>query len=39
MQNSLSVQRNHTGLAAIENVNAIDERRPKIVRHIVFDCH
>ena len=22
-----------------QNVNTIDERRPKIVRHIVFDCH
>ena len=20
-------------------INTIDERRPKIVRHIVFDCH
>ena len=24
---------------AIENVNNIDERRPKIVRNMVFDCH
>ena len=24
---------------AIENANTIDERRSKIVRNIVFDCH
>ena len=34
-----SKQLTHTGLAAIENVKTIDERRLKIVRNIVFDCH
>ena len=29
----------HTGYAAIENVNTIDERRSKIVGNRVFDCH
>ena len=29
----------HTGYAAIVNVNTIDERRSKIVRNRVFDCH
>ena len=29
----------YTGLAAIESLNTIDERRSKIVRNIVFDCH
>ena len=29
----------HTGKAAIENVNTIDERRSKIVRNRAFDCH
>ena len=29
---SWSVQRIHAGKAAIENVNIIDERRPKIVK-------
>ena len=29
----------HTGYAAIENVNSIDERRSKIVGNRVFDCH
>ena len=36
---SYKVQRIHTGKAAIENVNIIDERRPKIVKNRVFDCH
>ena len=29
----------HTGKAAIENVNTLDERISKIVRNRVFDCH
>ena len=29
----------YTGQAASENVNAIDERRSKIVGNRVFDCH
>ena len=29
----------HTGQAAIENVNTIDDRSSKIVRNRVFDCH
>ena len=29
---------NTPGRMAIENVNTIDERRPKIVRNRVFDC-
>ena len=29
----------HTGYAAIENVNSIDERRSKIVGNRVSDCH
>ena len=29
----------HTEEAAIENVNNIDDRRSKIVRNRVFDCH
>ena len=29
----------HTGKAAIENANTIEERRSKIVRNRVFDCH
>ena len=32
-------QKFHTGYAAIENVNSIDERRSKIVGNRVFDCH
>ena len=30
---------NHTGYAAIENVNTIGDRRSNIVRNRVFDCH
>ena len=30
---------NHTGLAAIENANTIEEHRSKIVRNRVFNCH
>ena len=29
----------HYRLAAIENVNTIDERRSKTVRNRVLDCH
>ena len=29
----------HTGYAAIENVNIVDERNTKIVRNVVFNCH
>ena len=32
-------RRYHTGWAAIENANTIEERRSNIVRNIVFDCH
>ena len=32
-------QKFHTGYAAIENVNSIDECRSKIVGNRVFDCH
>ena len=28
-----------TGLAAVENVNSISERRSKVVRNRVFDCY
>ena len=37
--NSLSKYITHTGYAAIENVNIIDERRSKIVRNRVYDRH
>ena len=32
-------QQTHTGYAAIENVNTIDERRSEIARNRAFDCH
>ena len=35
----ISLRLFHTGYAAIENVNSIDERRSKIVGNRVFDCH
>ena len=39
MQWLTTFQHEHTGQAAIENVNTIDERRSKLVRNRVFDCH
>ena len=35
----VDLENNHTGKAAKEYVNTIDERRSKIVRNRVFDCH